>query len=55
VGTALAHVLCGAGQERVTEQRLLDLEREQFHALSATPATRERIIHMLETGKPLRN
>ncbi len=55
VGTALAHVLCGAGQERVSEQRLLDLEREQFHALSATPATRERIIHMLETGKPLRN
>ncbi|MBT5059793.1 MAG: hypothetical protein HOM68_24815 [Gemmatimonadetes bacterium] len=55
VGQALAHVLCGGGEPLVSQQRLLDLEREQFLALCATAATRERIVHMLDTGKPLSN
>ncbi len=55
VGSALANVLCGGGAGVVSEQQLLDLEREQFQTLCAQPATRERIAHMLETGKPLNN
>ena len=55
VGQALAQVLCGGGEPLVSQQRLLDLEREQFLALCATVATRERIVHMLDTGKPLSN
>jgi 3-hydroxyacyl-CoA dehydrogenase len=39
----------------VTEQTLLDLEREAFLSLCGEPKTRERIQHMLTTGKPLRN
>ena len=40
---------------RVSEQYLLDLEREAFVSLCATKSTQERIAHMLKTGKPLRN
>jgi len=40
---------------RVSEQYLLDLEREAFVSLCGTKATQERIAHMLKTGKPLRN
>ena len=39
----------------VSEQHLLDLEREAFLSLLAEPKTRERIQHTLKTGKPLRN
>ena len=39
----------------VPEQRLLDLEREHFLALLDEPLSRDRIQHMLKTGKPLRN
>jgi 3-hydroxyacyl-CoA dehydrogenase len=39
----------------VTEQDILDLEREALLSLLGTAATRERIQHMLKTGKPLRN
>jgi len=57
IGTKVAHVLAGGdGPPRmVTEQDILDLEREAFLSLLGTPATRERIAHMLEHGKPLRN
>lgn len=57
VGQALARVLCGGeGAPRtVDEQELLDLEREEFLRLCATPATQARIEHMLKTGKPLKN
>ena len=57
VGRAVAYVLCGGdGAPRdVTEQDLLDLEREQFLSLLGTKATQERIAHTLKTGKPLRN
>ena len=39
----------------VTEQHLLDLEREAFLKLLGERKTRERIQHTLKTGKPLRN
>lgn len=56
VGKALARVVCGGGARgTISEQGLLDLEREAFLELCGTAATRARIAHMLETGKPLRN
>lgn len=57
VGRAVAYVLCGGdGPARdVTEQDLLDLEREQFLMLLGTKETQERIAYTLKTGKPLRN
>ena len=39
----------------VSEQYLLDLEREAFLSLCGNPKTQERMAHMLKTGKPLRN
>ncbi|MCD6298361.1 MAG: hypothetical protein J7M30_14535, partial [Deltaproteobacteria bacterium] len=39
----------------VSEQYLLDLEREAFLSLCGDPNTQARIQHMLTTGKPLRN
>jgi 3-hydroxyacyl-CoA dehydrogenase len=39
----------------VTEQYLLDLEREAFLSLCGERKTLERIQYMLKTGKPLRN
>jgi 3-hydroxyacyl-CoA dehydrogenase len=54
----VAYILCGgdlsAGQW-VDEQHFLDLEREAFVSLCAEPKTIERIMHMLQTGKSLRN
>jgi len=57
VGRAIAYVLCGGdGAPRdVTEQDILDLEREQFLSLLGTKETQERIAYTLKTGKPLRN
>jgi 3-hydroxyacyl-CoA dehydrogenase len=58
VGQNLAHVLSGgrlAGARQVSEQYLLDLEREAFLSLCGQPKTRERIEYMLQEGKPLRN
>ena len=56
VGHEVATVLCGGvGGGLKTEQDLLDLERESFLRLCGTEKTRERITHMLTTGKPLRN
>jgi 3-hydroxyacyl-CoA dehydrogenase len=58
VGQKLAHILSGGrltGRQTVSEQYLLDLEREAFLSLCGQPKTRERIQHMLKTGKPLRN
>jgi 3-hydroxyacyl-CoA dehydrogenase len=54
----LAHVLSGGrltGEQAVSEQYLLDLEREAFLSLCGHPKTQDRIQHMLKTGKPLRN
>jgi 3-hydroxyacyl-CoA dehydrogenase len=58
VGEKLAHVLSGGrltGEQTVSEQYLLDLEREAFLSLCGQPKTQERMQHMLKTGKPLRN
>lgn len=58
VGEKLAHVLSGGrltGNQRVSEQYLLDLEREAFLSLCGQPQSQERMEHMLQTGKPLRN
>lgn len=57
IGHEVAYVLCGGdGDERqVTEQDILDLEREAFLKLLGTEKTQERIAYTLETGKPLRN
>ena len=57
IGREIAYVLCGGdGPPRmVTEQDILDLEREAFLKLLGTKETQERIAFMLKTGKPLRN
>jgi 3-hydroxyacyl-CoA dehydrogenase len=58
IGRALANVLAGGAlphQTTVSEQYLLDLEREAFLKLSGERKTLERIQHTLKTGKPLRN
>jgi len=58
VGRALASVLAGGSlphQTAVSEQYLLELEREAFLALCGEQKTLERIQHTLKTGKPLRN
>jgi 3-hydroxyacyl-CoA dehydrogenase len=58
VGRALANVLAGGSlpnQTMVSEQYLLDLEREAFLKLCGERKTLERIQHTLKTGKPLRN
>jgi 3-hydroxyacyl-CoA dehydrogenase len=58
IGKKLASVLSGgdcAPGSLVTEQRLLDLELEAFLSLCGEEKTKERIMHMLNTGKPLRN
>jgi 3-hydroxyacyl-CoA dehydrogenase len=58
VGRALANVLAGGASPHpttVSEQRLLDLEREAFLTLCGERKTLERIQHTLKTGKPLRN
>jgi 3-hydroxyacyl-CoA dehydrogenase len=58
VAEKLANVLSGGrltGEQMVSEQYLLDLEREAFLSLCGNPKTQERIQFMLKTGKPLRN
>ncbi len=59
VGEALIGVLTGGPSAdpavRVDETTVSDLERDAFLALSRTAATQQRIRHMLDTGKPLRN
>jgi 3-hydroxyacyl-CoA dehydrogenase len=58
VGRKLAHIFGGGNVPHattVTEQYLLDLEREAFMSLLGERKTLERIQHTLKTGKPLRN
>jgi 3-hydroxyacyl-CoA dehydrogenase len=58
LGAVLATVLCGgdvAAGALLSEQDFLDLEREAFVGLCREQKTIDRILHMLETGKPLRN
>lgn len=54
----LGYVMSGGDLSKptlVSEQYLLDLEREAFLSLTGERKTLERIEHMLKTGKPLRN
>jgi 3-hydroxyacyl-CoA dehydrogenase len=58
VATHVAHILCGGSLTAgsvVSEQYLLDLEREAFLSLCGERKTQERIAYTLQTGKPLRN
>lgn len=58
IANKLAYVMAGGDLSeptRVSEQYLLDLEREAFLSLCTEKKTLERIQHMLKTGKPLRN
>jgi len=54
----LANILAGgalSSPQMVSEQYVLDLEREAFVSLLGEKKTQERIAHTLKTGKPLRN
>ncbi|MGB5434707.1 MAG: 3-hydroxyacyl-CoA dehydrogenase NAD-binding domain-containing protein [Maribacter sp.] len=58
IANKLAYVMAGGDLSEptlVSEQYLLDLEREAFLSLCTERKTLERIQHMLKTGKPLRN
>lgn len=58
ISEKLAWVMCGGDLSHpayVSEQYLLDLEREAFLSLCGEKKTMERMQHMLNTGKPLRN
>ena len=58
VAKKLAYIITGGDLSHktlVSEQYLLDLEREAFVSLCGEKKTQDRIQHMLKTGKPLRN
>jgi 3-hydroxyacyl-CoA dehydrogenase len=58
ITSKIGYVLCGGDVSEaaeVSEQYLLDIEREAFLFLCGTEKTQARITHMLSTGKPLRN
>ncbi|MDH5561442.1 MAG: 3-hydroxyacyl-CoA dehydrogenase/enoyl-CoA hydratase family protein [Deltaproteobacteria bacterium] len=58
MGSLIADILCGGDVPpgtMITEDYLLELEREGFLKLCGNKKTIERIHHMLKTGKPLRN
>jgi 3-hydroxyacyl-CoA dehydrogenase len=58
VARKLANILAGGPlsyAQLVSEQYILDLEREAFVSLCGEKKTQERIAHTLKTGKPLRN
>lgn len=58
ISEKLGYIMCGGDLSQptlVSEQYLLDLEREAFLSLCGNKKTLERIKYMLDTGKPLRN
>jgi 3-hydroxyacyl-CoA dehydrogenase len=58
IGGLIADVCCGGEVDAgtlVTEEYLMALERKHFCALLEHPKTQERIMGMLQTGKPVRN
>jgi 3-hydroxyacyl-CoA dehydrogenase len=58
IGKKLAHILSGGRLSQpgmVSEQYLLNLEKEAFLSLCGEAKTHQRIEHLLKTGKPLRN
>ncbi len=58
LASLIADVVCGGdvdGGSLVTEEYLMALERKHFCSLLDHPKTQERIMGMLQTGKPVRN
>jgi 3-hydroxyacyl-CoA dehydrogenase len=58
IATLIAEVVCGGDVDAgslVTEEYLMAMERDRFCALLDHPKTQERIMGMLQTGKPVRN
>lgn len=58
ISLKVAHVMTGGNctpRQPVTEQYMLDLEREAFLSLCGEVKTQERIMYMLQNNKPLRN
>jgi 3-hydroxyacyl-CoA dehydrogenase len=58
VANHVAHILCGGKitpGTLISEQYVLDLERQAFLSLCGEKKTAERIAYTLKTGKPLRN
>ena len=58
IGSRIADALCGGDLDPgavVDEAWLLRVEREHFVSLALNKKTQARIMHTLETGKPLRN
>jgi 3-hydroxyacyl-CoA dehydrogenase len=58
LGAMIASIVCGGDVDEgslVNEQWLLDLERKAFMELLNHPKTQERIMGMMQTGKPVRN
>ena len=58
IASKLAHIMCGGDLTRpqwVSEQYILDLEREAFLSLCGDERTQARMWSLLQTGKPLRN
>ncbi len=58
ISTLIAEVVCGGDVDAgslVDEEYLMTLERERFCALLEHPKSQERIMGMLQTGKPVRN
>ena len=58
LGMMIAEIVSGGDIEPgslVSEQWLLDLERKAFMELLGNPKTQERIMGMMQTGKPVRN
>jgi 3-hydroxyacyl-CoA dehydrogenase len=58
IGKKLANIMSGGSLNHTTyvsEQYLIDLEREAFLSLCGERKTQDRIAAMLKTGKPLRN
>ncbi len=58
IGTLIAQAVCGGDVDAgslATEEYLMTLERERFCALLEHPKSQERIMGMLQTGRPVRN
>jgi 3-hydroxyacyl-CoA dehydrogenase len=58
ISTLIAEVVCGGDVDAgslVTEEYLMTMERDRFCALLEHPKSQERIMGMLQTGKPVRN
>ncbi len=58
IASKLVWILCGGDTStrvKVTQQHILDLEREAFLSLCGEPKTQERMQYMLQKNKPLRN